>query len=63
MQTVTINMAREGSSEAVKQAAQRVLTEYWVSHGREAACADSVARVKAVGSFLSEIFFVLASKF
>lgn len=40
--------SREVMSEAVERAAHRVVAEYWVAHGREAARANVVARLGAV---------------
>lgn len=51
--------SRDGSSGAIKVAARRVLTDYLVAHGREAARMASIARVSGVSFLFCEAFISL----
>lgn len=59
--------SHEDMSEAVQQAARRLVSEYWVAHGREAARVEAVARLSLVGAvffpFSLALFFFACLEF
>lgn len=54
--------SREGMSEAVQEAARRIVSEYWVTHGCESARAEAVGCLNAVDAlsfpFPPALFFL-----
>lgn len=55
--------SREGMSEAVHEAARRIVLEYWVAHDCEEAHAEAVAHLNAVNVFTLPFFYSVSFEF